>query len=61
MAVVTNLSPNHLDFHKSMDEYVDAKKNIFNFQCEEDKLILNYDNDITREFKKRGKGEGFIF
>ena len=35
IAVVTNLSPNHLDFHKSMDEYVSAKKNIFNFQSKE--------------------------
>lgn len=61
VAVVTNLSPNHLDFHKSMDEYVDAKKNIFNFQCEEDKLILNYDNDITREFKKEAKGKVLYF
>ena len=48
IAVITNFSPNHLDVHKSMEEYIDAKKNIFNFQCKEDKLILNFDNDITR-------------
>ena len=28
--IVTNITPNHLDMHKGMDEYVDAKKNIFN-------------------------------
>ena len=32
VAVITNLSPNHLDVHKSMEEYIEAKKNIFIFQ-----------------------------
>ena len=32
VAVVTNLAPNHLDVHKDMDEYVEAKKNLFRFQ-----------------------------
>ena len=54
VAVVTNLAPNHLDVHKDMDEYVDAKKNIFRFQSGEDKLILNLDNDITKTFTGNG-------
>ena len=53
-AVVTNLAPNHLDVHKDMDEYVDAKKNIFRFQQESDLLILNADNDITSGFMGNG-------
>ena len=57
IAVVTNLSPNHLDVHKSMDEYIEAKKNIFLHQTVRDKLILNYDNDITRDFIKEAKGK----
>lgn len=61
IAVITNLSPNHLDFHKSMDEYVNAKKNIFIFQSNENKLILNFDNDITREFGKEAKGKVLYF
>ena len=32
VAVVTNLAPNHLDMHKDMQEYIDAKKNIFLFK-----------------------------
>ncbi|MDQ2086783.1 UDP-N-acetylmuramoyl-L-alanine--D-glutamate ligase [Herbivorax sp. ANBcel31] len=60
-AVITNLSPNHLDFHKSMDEYVDAKKNIFKFQSAGDKLILNFDNDITKKFKSEAKGKVVYF
>ena len=47
VAVVTNLAPNHLDIHKDMDEYVEAKKNIFLFQKPENVLILNGDNAIT--------------
>ena len=50
-AVVTNLAPNHLDVHKDMEEYVDAKKNIFRFQTAGDLLILNADNAITAGFR----------
>jgi UDP-N-acetylmuramoylalanine--D-glutamate ligase len=61
VAVVTNLSPNHLDVHKSMEEYVDAKCNIFRHQSKGDKLILNYDNEITRKFAEEAKGEIIFF
>ena len=54
IAVVTNLAPNHLDMHKDMDEYVDAKKNIFRFQGADDTLILNLDNGITNTFTGNG-------
>ena len=59
IAVVTNLAPNHLDVHKDMDEYVDAKKNIFKFQGKEDKLILNLDNAITASFTGNGSTRWF--
>ena len=54
VAVVTNLAPNHLDVHKDMAEYVEAKKNIFRFQSGSDRLILNADNDITNSFTGNG-------
>jgi len=60
-AVVTNVSPNHLDFHKSMDEYVDAKKNIFRYQTKDDKLVLNFDYDITRRFAPEAKSNVIYF
>lgn len=56
VAVVTNLSPNHLDVHRDMNEYVEAKKNIFLRQTSEDTLILNLDNDITRSFVPEARG-----
>lgn len=48
IALVTNVTPNHLDVHGSMDEYIAAKKRIFEFQSSRDWLVLNYDNDTTR-------------
>ena len=56
ISVITNLSPNHLDVHKSMEEYVEAKKNIFLHQDEDDLLVLNYDNAITNSFNKVSEG-----
>ncbi|MBR5515123.1 MAG: UDP-N-acetylmuramoyl-L-alanine--D-glutamate ligase [Clostridia bacterium] len=52
IAVITNLSPNHLDYHTDMQEYTDAKKNIFLHMGENSKLILNHKNDITRSLEK---------
>ena len=48
VAVITNLTPNHLDWHKNMDEYLDAKKNILRYQDIDDRLVLNFENDATR-------------
>ncbi len=61
VAVITNLSPNHLDVHKSMDEYIEAKENIMKYQSEEDALVVNLDNDITREIAKKAKGKVIYF
>ncbi len=58
-AVVTNLAPNHLDVHKDMQEYVDAKKNLFAFQKPGDLLVLNADNAITAEFSGNGSTHFF--
>ncbi|MBE5040402.1 UDP-N-acetylmuramoyl-L-alanine--D-glutamate ligase [Ructibacterium gallinarum] len=51
IAVVTNVTPNHLDWHKNFQEYIDAKKAIFAYQNEDGKVILNFDNEITRGFR----------
>lgn len=56
IAVVTNLSPNHLDMHKDMDEYVFAKTNIFSHQDKNGVVVLNYNNRITNGFESIAKG-----
>ncbi|MEG2670555.1 MAG: Mur ligase family protein, partial [Oscillospiraceae bacterium] len=50
VAVVTNVTPNHLDWHTDFQEYIDSKKAIFSYQNLDGKVILNYDNEITRNF-----------
>lgn len=54
-ALITNLSPNHLDIHKDMEEYVEAKKNIFKYQDKTGMLVLNRDNEITNSLVHEAK------
>ncbi len=72
IAVVTNLSPNHLDMHKGMEEYVASKENIFRHQSAEDIAVFNLDNEITceqsgravgtvRHFSRRSKVENGVY
>lgn len=56
VAIVTNLTPNHLDMHKGMEEYINSKKNIFLYQNETDILVVNRENEITFGFEKEAKG-----
>ena len=56
ISVVTNISPNHLDIHKDYREYIEAKKNIYLHQQTDDVVVLNYDNEITKEFADTAKG-----
>lgn len=50
VAVVTNVAPNHLDWHKDMQEYIDAKRNLVAWQKPGDRAVLNGDNPLTRAF-----------
>lgn len=61
IAVITNISPNHLNIHKDYEEYIEAKKNIFKNQKEDGILVLNYDNEITRDCKKDANGKVVYF
>ena len=61
VAVVTNVAPNHLDVHKDMDEYVEAKKNVLLHQNAFSRTVLNRDNDITEDFRKYVRGQSLGF
>lgn len=61
VALITNLSPNHLDMHIDLQEYIDSKKNIFKYQNKDNLLVLNEDNDITRNIKGEEKGRLYTF
>lgn len=61
VSVVTNLAPNHLDVHRDMDEYIEAKENIYLHQTAADKVVLNSDNAITASFASKAKGAVSMF
>ena len=53
---ITNIAPNHLDRHKTMENYCNAKENILRFQKADDVAILNaYDEKCLEWFKKYKK------
>ncbi len=56
IAVVTNVAPNHLDWHIDMNEYVVSKMNIFNFQNSDSILVLNEDDQYSADFALKAKG-----
>ena len=61
VAVVTNVTPNHLDHHKDMQEYIDAKRNILLWQVPPCRAVLGYENDISRGMQGDCKGEQVWF
>ena len=61
VAVVTNITPNHLNVHEDMEEYIEAKKTILKYQDKDSTVILNYDNNITKGFAEYAKRKCYIF
>ena len=61
VAVFTNLSPNHLDYHHTMEEYTKAKMNVYWHQSKQDRAIFNADNDVTRSLSKNAPGAVTLF
>ena len=63
IAAVLNITPNHLDRHGTMEEYIRAKRNILNFQSESDWAVLSRDdmNSAALRTAVRGKSATFGF
>ena len=61
VAVVTNVTPNHLDHHKDMQEYIDAKRNILLYQKQPCRAVLGYENEISRSMQADCKGKQVWF
>ncbi|MCL2080107.1 MAG: UDP-N-acetylmuramoyl-L-alanine--D-glutamate ligase [Oscillospiraceae bacterium] len=61
IAVITNISPNHLNIHGDLDEYIDAKRNIYMHQKPCDRVVLNKDREITRDFAKTAPADEILF
>ncbi len=61
ISVITNITPNHLNVHKSMDEYIAAKQNIYLHQDAFSETILNLDNELTASFAPEIRGRLMYF
>lgn len=51
ISAITNISPNHLDYHRSYEEYIMAKSNIFKNQKRGGLLVLNLENEFSKRYK----------
>lgn len=61
IAAILNLTPDHLDRHRTMDVYQQMKEQIFANQQADDYLILNYDDPVVRDMVKRAKSKVVYF
>jgi UDP-N-acetylmuramoylalanine--D-glutamate ligase len=60
-AIVTNVQPNHLDWHRDMDEYSQAKKNVFLHQDKNGLLVLNGDDPVSSAYAAEASGKVRFF
>ena len=56
-SLITNILPDHLNRYRDINEYIEDKKLIFKFQKSKNTLILNYDDEVVRNFAKEAKSE----
>lgn len=61
ISVVTNITPNHLDVHASMEEYIEAKRNIVRYQEPGDTAVLNWGDATVRSFAEGAPGRVVFF
>lgn len=61
VCAILNITPDHLNRHKTMENYIAAKCNIFKNQTNNDYTILNYDCSLTRELASKSKGKIIFF
>lgn len=61
VAVVTNISPNHLDVHRDMAEYVGAKRNIVRHQSAFGRAVLSADSAGAEAFQDEARGQLSFF
>lgn len=61
IAVCLNVDSDHLEYHKTFDNYVSAKKRVFNGQVYTDYAVLNYDDLIVREMADDVHSQVFYF
>lgn len=61
VAVITNITPNHLDMHPTMEAYIAAKTNILRYQAPHDWAVLNFADPVTQGLALTSKGQALFF
>lgn len=61
IACIVNITPDHFERHGNMENYINAKAQIFAHQTAEDVLVLNYDNEPDRKLASRAASRVFFF
>ena len=61
VAVITNLTPNHLDKHKDFQDYIDAKRSVFERQEPDDLLVLNLNDEHSAYYASFAKSRIHYF
>ncbi|MDD8020504.1 MAG: UDP-N-acetylmuramoyl-L-alanine--D-glutamate ligase [Acidobacteriota bacterium] len=61
ISVFLNISPNHLDWHKTFDHYLQAKKKLFDHRQAADKVIVNRDDPCLWSWRQEEKHEFYAF
>ncbi|WP_026485532.1 UDP-N-acetylmuramoyl-L-alanine--D-glutamate ligase [Caldanaerobius polysaccharolyticus] len=61
VSAILNITPDHLNRHKSFENYVNAKARVFMNQRDGDYVVLNYDNDVTRRLAEKAPCEVVFF
>lgn len=57
VAVITNIFSNHLDYHKTRENYIDAKLQITANQTPDDYLVINWDTDEWQHLSQRSHAQ----
>jgi UDP-N-acetylmuramoylalanine--D-glutamate ligase len=61
LSIITNIYPDHLNWHPSMQHYIDSKGALIEFQSKDDVAILNTSNEIVKEnYSSLGNGKRFL-
>ena len=61
VSAILNITPDHLNRHHTMEEYIRVKELITKNQTEEDTCVLNYEDEVLREFGKTLKCQVIFF
>nr|WP_273039278.1 UDP-N-acetylmuramoyl-L-alanine--D-glutamate ligase [Tepidanaerobacter syntrophicus] len=61
ISIILNITEDHLNRHKTFENYVNIKARIFENQTEEDYTILNYDDAVVRELARYAKSDVWFF